>query len=200
MTPDEVANDGRYQLVAQFTHAELIGFVVHWFFRRRSWLTHAHHAMSIATLLAIIATCRSILGCLADLLLALVALLVIVLPLHEALHAVAYWFTGARDVRWDYSLRMAAVWVIAHRFVTGTRAFIFVALAPFVVINALLIAGAVLWPARASLLLFVLLWHLHGSIGDWSLLNFVWMHRGRGFVTFDDADEGRSYFWLRVVT
>ena len=90
---------------------------------------------------------------------------------------------------------MAAVWVIAHRFVVGRGAFVFVALAPFVVINAVLVAGAIAFPAHAVLLLFVLLWHLHGCAGDWSLLNFVWLHRRRGFLTYDDAEAGKSYFY-----
>jgi hypothetical protein len=105
---------------------------------------------------------------------------------------------GARDIRWDYSPRMLAVWVIAHRFVANARAFTFVALAPFVLINAALIAGAIVWPAFAVFLLFVLLWHLHGSSGDWALLNFVWLHRDRGFWTWDDADAGRSWFYGRA--
>ncbi|HEX2059169.1 MAG TPA: DUF3267 domain-containing protein, partial [Thermoanaerobaculia bacterium] len=129
---------------------------------------------------------------------AFVSLFVVILPLHEALHAVAYRMVGARDVRWDYSARMMAVWVIAHRFVVGTGAFAFVALAPFVVLNALLVAGAIVFPQYALLLLFVLLWHLHGCAGDWSLLNFVWFHRARGFWTYDDAEAGVSYFYGRA--
>lgn len=198
MTPEELASDARYTLAAQFTHAELVGFVVHWFFRRGSWLTRAHHAMSIATLTAIVLCCHSFLRCLRDLFLAFAILIVVVLPLHELLHALAYRAVGARDVRWEYSLRMGAVWVIAHRFVANARPFLIVALAPFVVINAILVAAAIAFPHSAVLLLFVVLWHIHGSIGDWSLMNFVWLHRGRGFVTFDDAEEGKSYFWLRV--
>ena len=123
----------------------------------------------------------------------------VVLPLHEALHAVAYWLAGARDVRWDYSLRMLAVWVIAHRFVVSTGAFLFVALAPFVVLNALLVVAAIAFPQYAVLLLFVLLVHLHGCAGDWSLVNFVWLHRERGFWTYDDAVTGKSYFYGRGV-
>jgi hypothetical protein len=198
MTVSELASP-QYELIAQFTHRELAGFVIDYFFRRRSWLTHAHHAMSLATLGAIIAIAyvqhRSILRCLAEFALALVALFIVILPLHELLHAAAYRLAGARDVRWEYSARMAAVWVIAHHFVAETRAFLFVALAPFVVLNALLIALAIVFPQYAVFLLFVLLWHLHGSIGDWSLMNVVWLHRDRGFWTYDDAEAGRSFFY-----
>lgn len=192
-----------YDLLAELTHAQLGEFVLQYFFRRRSWLVWAHHAMSLATLIAIVFVAigqhRSFLRCLGDFALAFAALFVVILPLHELLHAAGYRLVGARDIRWDYSLRMLAVWVIAHRFVAGTRAFLIVALAPFVVLNAALIAAAIAFPQRAVLLLFVLLWHLHGTAGDWALLNFVWLHRARGFWTYDDAEAGKSYFFGRAV-
>lgn len=192
----------RFALVREMTHAELAEFVIEYFFRRGSWLTLAHHLMSLATLGAIAAIAsmqgRSVLRCVGDFFFALAALILVILPLHELLHAAAYRLTGARDIRWGWSARMAAVWVIAHRFVVGTRAFLVVALAPFVILNALLVAAALAWPRQAVPLLFVLLWHLHGSAGDWSLLNFVWLHRGRGFWTFDDATTGKSYFYGRA--
>lgn len=185
------------------THASLAEFVVEYFLRRRSWLTHAHHAMTVVTVAAIVFVAmrgvRPWKLVVLDFFLALAALFVVILPIHEFLHAAAYRLSGARDIRWDYSLRMAAVWVTAHRFVATAKPFVFVALAPFVVINALLIAGAMLFPKAAVFLLFVLLWHLHGSIGDWSLLNFIWLNRERGFWTFDDAEAGKSYFYGRGV-
>lgn len=202
MNTDELAN-GDYALLGEMTHATLADFVLEYFLHRTSWLTRAHHAMSLATFAAIVfvavAQHRSFLRCLGDFGLALVALFVVILPLHEALHAIAYRLIGARDIRWDYSLRLMAVWVIAHRFVVGTGPFLFVALAPFVVLNALLIIGAIAFPAVAVFLLFVLLVHLHGCAGDWALMNFVWLHRARGFWTFDDAHEGKSYFYGRGV-
>lgn len=196
--PDELtASD--YALLGEMTHASLADFVIEYFIRRSSWVTRLHHLMSITTVGAVVfivgttgATWRF---ALAQFALAFVALLVAVLPLHELLHALAYRLVGARDIRWDYSFRMMAVWVVAHRFVVTARPFIFVALAPFVVINAGLLAGALLLPHLAVFLLFMLLWHSHGSIGDWSLLNFIWVHRRRGFWTYDDADAGKSYFF-----
>jgi hypothetical protein len=199
--PEELESPS-YELLSRLTHATLIEFVVEYFLRRRSWLTWAHHAMSAITVAAIVFVAieqhRSLLRCLGDFALALGALVLLILPLHEALHAVAYRLVGARDVRWNYSLKMAAVWVIAHRFVARRGAFLFVALAPFVVINALLILGALVLPAYATFLLFVLLWHLHGCSGDWSMINFVWLHRRRGFWTYDDAIAGESFFFGRA--
>ncbi|HEX8254769.1 MAG TPA: DUF3267 domain-containing protein [Thermoanaerobaculia bacterium] len=200
MTIDELSTPD-YTLTGALTHATISEFVVEYFLRRTSWLTRAHHAMSLVTLVAAIGMAvvqeRGVGRTFFDFALAVITLFVLILPLHELLHALAYRLAGARDIRWDYSPRMLAVWVIAHRFVVATRAFVFVALAPFVFLNALLVAGAMLFPAYAVVLLFVLLVHLHGCAGDWSLLNFVWLHRERGFSTYNDAEAGRSYFFGR---
>lgn len=202
MTADELRSDGRYVLLGEMTHATLADFVIEYFLRRTSWVTRVHHLMSLATFVAIVAVAiqqqRSFARCTGDFVLSLGVLAVVILPLHEALHAVAYALVGARDIRWGYSLKLLAVWVIAHRFVARTGPFVFVALAPFVVLNALLLAGSALFPSHAVFLLFVLLVHLHGCAGDWSLLNFIWIHRERGFLTFDDAEEGKSWFYGRA--
>jgi hypothetical protein len=201
MTVEEL-HGSDYELTGELTHATITDFVVEYFFRRGSWLTRTHHALSLLTLAAAIGTAvlqeRGVVRTTTDLVLSLAGLFVVILPLHEGLHALAYRLCGARDIRWDYSLRMMAVWVIAHRFVAGTRTFVFVALAPFVVLNALLIAGAIAFPAHAVVMLFLLLVHLHGCAGDWSLLNFIWLQRERGFLTFDDAVAGKSYFFGRT--
>lgn len=200
VTIDELGS-ADYALLGELTHASLAEFVVEYFLRRGSWLTRVHHAMSIATLTAIVVLVmeqhHSLLACLRDFGLAMLTVVVVLLPLHELLHAIGYKLVGAHDIRWDYSRRMLAVWVIAHHYVADARAFAIVALAPFVVLNTVLIAAAFLWPGIAIYLLFVLLWHLHGSSGDWALLNFVWLHRARGFWTYDDADAGRSWFYGR---
>jgi hypothetical protein len=201
MNPEDLADAG-YELTGELTHATLIEFVVEYFLRRPSWLTWLHHSMSVVTLLVAVAIAwqhgRGFLRPLGEFGLAFLAMLVILLPLHEALHAVAYRLIGARDIRWGYSLRMMAVWVIAHRFVADTRGFVFVALAPFVLINGLLLVLAIAFPERAVFFLFLLLWHLHGCAGDWGLLNFVWLTRERGFRTYDDAVSGKSFFFGRA--
>lgn len=186
------------------SHPHLAEFVVDYFFRRRSWLTLLHHLLSGLILGAAIGIAwqsgLSFLDGLKAFGLALVALFVVILPLHEALHAIGYWLVGARDIRWDGSWRMLAVWVVAHRFVAGAQAFAFVALAPTVVLNAIILIAALLVPKLAVFLLFLLLWHHHGASGDWSLLNFFWLHRRAGVWTYDDAERKESFFFGRAET
>ena len=203
MTPSiDALHGGEFRLLAMLSHPRLAEFVIEYFFRRGSWVTRLHHAIS-ALLLAgaiLLAYLRglSFLDGLAAFGLALVALFLGILPLHEALHAIGYALAGARDIRWDGSLRMMAVWVIAHRFVTNARPFIFVALLPTVVLNAMLLLAAWLVPKLTVFLLFVVLWHHHGASGDWSLLNFFWLHRHEDVWTYDDAETKESFFFGRA--
>ena len=198
LSPESVSRD--FSLIAEIRHEQLAEFAREWFLHRGSWLTRVHHAFSIATIVAIIATAvvqgigwrvSTQIAC------AFVAMLFPILPIHEGLHDLAYRAIGARDLRWAISWRMLAAYVMAHRFVATARPFIVVALAPFVVINALLIAGAFIRTQYAIFSLTLLLLHLAGTSGDWAMLNFLWHHRGREVVTFDDADAGLTYFYAR---
>jgi hypothetical protein len=197
-SPESVSRD--CSLIAEIRHERLVEFAREWFLHRGSWLTRVHHACSIATTVAIIATVvvqGLSWSVTTQLALAFVALLFPILPLHEGLHDLAYRAIGARDLRWAISWRMFAAYVMAHRFVATARPFVVVALAPFAVINALLAGGAMLWTRYAVFFLTLLLLHLAGTSGDWAMLNFLWHHRGRDVVTFDDAEAGVTYFYGR---
>ena len=192
----EALRSGSATLLESIRHEQLIPFVQEYFFRRTSWVTRLHHTLSIAALVALIGV--GIAGFRAGQFflqfgLGLAVMIVIVLPLHEALHAVAYRLCGARDIRWAFSWRMLAAYVVADRFVADRRMFFFVALAPFVVITPAALALATVDSTRAILWLTVLLWHTAGVSGDWALLNYYWMQRGREIYTFDE--DGTSYFY-----
>lgn len=119
------------------------------------------------------------------------------MPLHEALHGVVYKFFGARDIRYQVLWRKAMAYAIAHRFVADARAFFWVAVAPSLVINPALLAYAYLAPAKWRLtILSALFVHIAFTSGDFALINFFHVHRQRQPVTFDDVDEGISYFYV----
>lgn len=184
-------------LLDAMPHAALVEFAAEYFFRQTSWIVWLHHATSIATLAVLIAaaTGAGLRTFAWQFALAFVAFPPIIIPLHELLHALAYRLSGARDIRWSYILRYLAVYVLAHRFVASRGVFVFVALAPTVVINAMLIAAAIAWPSWSVFFLTSLLLHIAGTSGDWAMLNYYWLHRDRVIYTYDDADTGMSYFY-----
>jgi hypothetical protein len=196
VTADELRTPA-FELLRAMRHQELVDFAIEYFFRRPTWMTRLHHAMSIATIVAFVAVTPGVVRGLIAFALAVAVMFVVILPLHEGIHAAAYWMVGARRIRWGLIPRMLAAYVVADDFVASRRQFVFVALAPFFAINGALIAGAVVWPQYASQLLAVLLWHLAGVSGDWALLNFYWIERRRQIYTVDQNDV--SYFYARAL-
>lgn len=125
---------------------------------------------------------------------AVVAWLVVV-PLHEGIHALVYRVLGARDIRVGVSLREGVVYAIAHGFVVGRGEFIGLALAPTVLINGGLAVLA--WyaePLRFFALALSLL-HFSSAGGDWALLSYLWVRRACPVFTYDDANRKMSYFF-----
>jgi hypothetical protein len=186
----------QFELLRALRHEELVDFALEYFFRRPTWFTRVHHAMSIVTIVALVAMSSGFLRALVSFVLATVTMFVVILPLHEAIHAAAYWFIGARRIRWGIMPRLLAAYVVAEGFVAGRTKFLFVALAPFFLINGALIASAIAWPRYSEYLLSLLLWHIAGVSGDWALMNFYWMERSRDIYTVDE--EGVSYFYART--
>lgn len=118
----------------------------------------------------------------------------LLLPIHEGIHGLAYKLYGAKDVRYGIVWRQGVAYAVAHRFVIDGRRFMWVALAPFLIINAMLLIAAAILPEHRLLLLSVLAWHTIGTAGDFALLNYFWLHRDRQIYTWDDADTKASHF------
>lgn len=122
------------------------------------------------------------------------------LPVHELLHAGAYRMVGAKQTSIEAHWRKFYFLALADRFVTTRRAFMFVALAPFVVLTAVALALMVVLPAPWTFALSsAVIAHTSMCAGDFGLLSFFEEHRHLEVVTYDDVAEGTSYFWSRVV-
>ncbi|MEO8028299.1 MAG: DUF3267 domain-containing protein [Bryobacteraceae bacterium] len=120
------------------------------------------------------------------------------MPLHEALHGIAYKAFGANDVRYKIQWRRAMAFAAAHRFVAGGREFFWVAILPTLVINPLLLGYAYFAPPAWKLtILSALFVHIGFTSGDFALINFFYVHRQRQPATYDDMDAEASYFFVR---
>jgi len=60
---------------------------------------------------------------------------VIVIPIHELLHIIPYYLTGARNIRISMDLKQYMFYVTAHRQVATAKQFRFVALVPFIIVS-----------------------------------------------------------------
>jgi hypothetical protein len=131
--------------------------------------------------------------------LGLIALPLVSIPVHELLHIIPFLFTGARKIKIGADFRQYFFYVTVHRHVITTKQFWFVGLTPFLVMNILVIILVIILPGQwkwsLSLLLFV---HTTMCAGDFALLNFYRLNRGKKIYTWDDADEKMAYFYEEI--
>lgn len=123
----------------------------------------------------------------------------LIIPIHEWIHSLAYKYVGARETSYDANWKKFYFMAMAHKFVANYREFRIVALAPLVVIT---LAGMIsmalpigLW--KFSIASFLLIHSLFSS-GDIALLNFFVNNREREMVTYDDKAARMSYFYEKT--
>lgn len=121
---------------------------------------------------------------------------VLLLPIHEHIHAALYRSVGAKRVQVHYRPRRLMAYCLADRQVVSGRDFLKVCLGPFLILNTLLLAATLLVPTGSWQLALggALLLHVAATSGDIALANALWMWRGRRVWTYDDAAQGMSYF------
>ncbi len=123
---------------------------------------------------------------------------VVLLPLHELIHGLVYKLLGAKAVSYHADWRKLTFYAAADRFVASTREFCGVALAPFTILNAGLLLGyALAEPPVAWVCLGALWLHTGGCAGDFALVNFLYKHRRKTLVTYDDVGAAKSFFYAR---
>jgi hypothetical protein len=129
-------------------------------------------------------------------LLGLIVFPVLCIPVHEFLHVVPYFISGARNIRIGMDLKQYIFYVTAHRYVASPLQFRIVALTPFLLISLVsalmvfILPG--LWKWSLSLFLFV---HTTMCAGDFALLNFYFLNGNKKIYTWDDADKKEAYFY-----
>ena len=124
---------------------------------------------------------------------------IVVIPLHEFLHAVAFKILGAKKVSIHAQWSRMLFYAIADKFVMNSKEFIFLALTPFVVINLGLIYSMCYLHGELKVMATVFLFfHLTGCIGDFALLGYLYKNRHKTILNYDDKELEKSYFYQEV--
>jgi hypothetical protein len=124
---------------------------------------------------------------------------ILIIPIHEGIHVIPYFLSGARNIKIGMDFSQYMFYVTAHRHVATPLQFKLVAIMPFLIINltamflVLYLPG--LWKWSVSLFLFV---HSTMCAGDFALLNFYYINRSRKIYTWDDADLKEAYFYTEI--
>jgi len=119
-------------------------------------------------------------------------------PIHEYIHVLAYKSVGAKNTSYAANFKKFYFMALADKFVANKRDFRIVALAPFTVIS--LVLAILLFfttPLWSLAVLSALLAHTSMCSGDFGLLSYFSFHRGKEIVTFDDVPEKITYFYIR---
>lgn len=201
LSADDFNDQGRFRHLLTISYSDIVSFVLE-YIRRKSVITIFF--WSACFFFAGIAVCvrinisgyfefrrifmHSLLG--------LVVFPILVIPLHELLHLVPYFLSGARKIRVGMDLRQYIFYVTAHRHVAAPLEFRIVAVTPFILItlvSAFLVFWLPgLWKWSMSVFLFV---HTTMCAGDFAMLNLYHVYRKRKIYTWDDADLKEAYFY-----
>ena len=132
-------------------------------------------------------------------LLGLIVFPILIIPVHEGLHILPYYITGARNIKIGMDLRQYIFYVTAHKHVATPFQFKLVAWTPFLLISLatifLIFCLPGLWKWSFSLFLFA---HATMCAGDFALLNFYFINRSGKIYTWDDADLKEAYFYEKI--
>ncbi len=124
--------------------------------------------------------------------------LTIIIPIHEAIHGVAYKIVGAPKVAFGSNLRKFYFYAVADRFVIGSSGFRVVALAPFVTISLITIIILFFSSIFIQWLMWgLLLMHTGACAGDFGMLAFYHRHSEGEILTFDDVTAQKAYFFQK---
>jgi hypothetical protein len=126
------------------------------------------------------------------------AFMVIVLPIHEGIHALVFRSFNANDLGFGFAPKAGMVYAYAQDFPITMRELVKVAIMPFAIITPLLVIGLYVFPSYASVFVFLLIIHTIACIGDFALVKYGYKNKDKEIYTYDDIrNEKRTYYFER---
>lgn len=124
---------------------------------------------------------------------------ILVIPFHEGFHGLAFKLAGAPKIHFGADFKQMIFYVTAHNYVIGRSQFYLIALAPFVMINLIVIilfltTGFVALQTMLVLLFF----HNIMCIGDFAMISFYQQNPDKELYTWDDISIKTSYIYEKL--
>ncbi len=198
LTPDNLEENG-YALHTCLPHHELVTFVKGYFFKINLVIVFywIFNFFMIGTAVFLLWQSEKTGANVLKMLTGLPAFFLII-PLHELIHGVGYKLAHAPVVTYKAIWRQLVFYAMADRFVAEKSAFVMLAIAPFLLINGLLIYLFTVLPESWSWVVYgCLIMHTAGCSGDFALISFFYEFWDKDPVTFDDVAGQRSYFYVK---
>ena len=202
MTVAELRQPDRFELIGTVDHKAIHAWVRPYMFSF-SPVTVAYWTLNCCAIACVVLAWpgvnKGIIDTFSILSLGMCAGWLLLLPVHEYVHALAYRLTGASDARVVYTLRRLTAHCIAPGHVVSGHQFAFVALAPFALLNsALAMAAFLAVPGVFTMVLLgVLLVHIGACSGDIAFVQYLWLHRSDELYTYDDSQTTQSFFYRK---
>lgn len=123
----------------------------------------------------------------------------LLIPLHEYIHALAYKYVGAKNTSYDMNLKKFYFMAMADKFVANSKEFRIVILAPFITIT---VACAVAFFSLDNIWKYfplgIFFTHTLFCSGDFGLLSYLEDNKLKDIYTYDNKEKGESYFYERI--
>lgn len=188
-----------YTLQSILTHSEIGNFIKPYFFRRNPVMIF-YGVFSLSLLVISVYSLiesGAFLTHLSEFSLG-IALFFLLVPIHELIHGFMYRRAGATKVSYKAEWKKLIFYAMADKFVTYKVPFLYIALAPFVIINSMLILVIFLAPASQYFIwMGALFMHTGGCSGDFALISYFYTFWEKDPVTFDDVKMKVSYFYIK---
>ena len=124
---------------------------------------------------------------------------IIIAPIHELIHYLAFKLMGAKKVTFKVNFKKFYILCNAHNFVANRKEIRFVGLAPFVLLSAMLILLILIsGPQLSFFLMGLLIAHTTCCAGDFGILSYLDFHGDREVVSFDDQAKGITCFYKKA--
>lgn len=206
LQPDMLQNDPNYELLLVIEHSNLMPFLENYLFSKHR-LMRMFWAYNILLFVALVIFAYNDIRnghigwttLLQQFGWGIFLLFTVGIVIHEGIHGLAYKLCGAPKVNFGVNWKRLYFYAIADRFVIDRRQFIFVALAPFVVITLVTIIGILFSDVETRWVLWsVLFFHTNACAGDFAILTFYAQYQTfPNLLTYDDQSDGKSYFYLK---
>ena len=122
---------------------------------------------------------------------------ILIIPFHELFHGLAYWILGAKKIKFGANLQQQLFFVTADRFPVTARELLFLALLPFIIINAVTVSTLILClPQFIILFGFFLLAHNMMCIGDFAIVNYA-QNEGEEIYSYDETERKKSFYYKK---
>jgi len=206
LTPEDLQNNDEFELLAEVSHQKLREFVVDQI-REEKYIIRIYSVYQVIMMIlylflltrSIILLFKGFSEPIISIAFALLFSFSVLIVIHELLHALAYLLSGARKISFGVILKKFTFYALADQQVIASRAFHFVALAPFVVVKLVCLTGFIIFYHNPIAYFFLSIMCLHSLFcaGDLAMLAFYNLNREKEIYNYDNRTEGKTYFYVR---